>query len=76
MRVEYNFLCNVFILSKIMAEDISRDKWYNQVKEKNSEQWNSLQSTQFLSVNIINYVLCNTICSYDTSLGLQAVASV
>ena len=38
MRVEYYFLCNVFNLSKMMAEDISRDKWHNQVKEKNTEQ--------------------------------------
>ena len=61
----------------MMAEDISRDKWHDQVKEKNSEKRNSLQSTQSLWVNIINYILCNTIiCSYDTSLGLQAVASV
>jgi hypothetical protein len=64
-------------LSKMMAEDISWDKWHNQVKEKNSEQWNSLQSTQSLWVNIINYILCNTtIYSYNTSLGLQAVESV
>jgi len=60
-----------------MAEDTSRGKWHDQVKEKHSEQWNSLQNTQSLWVNIINYILCNTItCSYDTSLGLQAVTSV